>query len=155
MGIRRSCPKVRELLQVSGVDLSRGGGIPELHAFQRYLTQYMFVVYSGLKCDIMFDGPVMSPQRINLLYDGQHSHVIINLSAAMARRYVCPACNKGCESGAQHRCVASCDACTAIPPCTQDVARIHCDECNRHFRNTACFENHKKSDNNWEIRVRG
>jgi hypothetical protein len=67
---RKILPKVRELLQASGVDLSRGGGIPELQAFQRHLSQYRIVVYSGLRCDsIMFDGQVATPQRINLLYD--------------------------------------------------------------------------------------
>jgi hypothetical protein len=45
---RKILPKLRELLQASGVDLSRGGGIPELQAFQRHLSQYMIVVYSGL-----------------------------------------------------------------------------------------------------------
>ena len=142
---RKILPKVRELLQASGVDLSRGGGIPELQAFQRHLSQYRIVVYSGLQCDnIMFDGQVATPQRINLLYDDQHYHVITNLTAAMAKRYVCPACNKGCERGAQHKCDASCDACSAIPPCIQDSDSIHCGECNRNFRNAACFENHKQ-----------
>jgi hypothetical protein len=59
-GYKKILPKVHELLQASGVDLSRGV-IPELHAFQRYLSQYRIVVYSGLKCDIMFDGHVTSP----------------------------------------------------------------------------------------------
>ena len=88
--------KVRELLQGSGVDLRRGGGIPELQAFQRHLSVYRIVVYSGLRCDIMFDGQVAKPRRINL-YDGQHYHVIAKKMAVMAKRYVCPACNKGCD----------------------------------------------------------
>jgi len=44
----------------------------------------------------MFDWQVASRQRINLLYDA-HYHVITNLTAAMTKRYVCPACNEGCE----------------------------------------------------------
>jgi hypothetical protein len=136
MGRKKILPKVRELLQAAVVDLSRGGGIPELQAFQRHLSEYRIVVYSGLQCEsIMFDGQVATAQRINLVYDGQHYHVITNLTAAMAERYVCLACNKGCSRGAQHRCEASCDACSAIPPCIQNNARIPCDECNRHFRN--------------------
>ena len=142
---REILPKVHELLQASGVDLSRGGGIPELQAFQRHLSQYRIVVYSGLRCDsIMCDGHVTTSQRNNLFYDGQHYHVITNLTAAMAKRYVCPACNKGFRRGEQHRCDASCDACTVIPPCIQDNARIPCDECNSYFRNTVCFVNHKR-----------
>jgi hypothetical protein len=145
---RKILPKVREFLQASGVDLSGGGGIPELQAFQRHFPHFRIVVYAGLKCDkILFDGLVTSPQRINVLYDGHHYHVIVNLPAAMARRYVCPACNRGCKRGAQHRCNATCDACTAIPSCIQDVARIPCDERNRYLHtyiNTTCFENHKR-----------
>jgi hypothetical protein len=90
MGRKTILPKVNELLQAAGVDLSRGGMIPELHPFQRHLSQYRTVVYSGLRCDsIMFDGQVATRQRINLLYDGQHYHIITNLTAAMAKRYVC------------------------------------------------------------------
>jgi hypothetical protein len=81
---------------------------------------------------------------INLLYDDRHYHVIMNLTVAMAKGYVCPACNKGCRRGAQHKCDASCDACLAIPPCIQNNDSIPCDECNRHLRNAMCFENHKQ-----------
>lgn len=35
-------------------------------------------------------------------------------------------------------------ACSTIQPCIPDNARIPCDECNRHFRNATCFENHKR-----------
>jgi hypothetical protein len=88
---RKILPKVRELLQVAVVDLSRGGVIPELQVFQRHLS-YRIVVHSGLRCDsITFDGQVTTSQRISLLYDGLHYHVITNLTAAMANRYLCPA----------------------------------------------------------------
>jgi len=88
-------PKVHELLQTSGVDLSKGGRIPERQAFQRHLSQYRIVVYSGLRCDnIMFDGQVATSQRMNLLYDGEHYHVITKLTAAMAKRYMCPSATR-------------------------------------------------------------
>jgi hypothetical protein len=92
----------------------------------------------------MFDGQVATSQRTNLLYNDQYYHVITNLTAAMAKGYVCPACNKGCRRGAQHNSDASCDACSAIASCIQDSDRIPCDECNRHFRNAVYFENHKQ-----------
>ena len=136
---------MNEFLHASDADLSRGGGIPELQVFQRHLPEFRIVVYSGLRCEsIMFDGQVGTPQKINLLYDDVHYHMITNLTAAMTKRYVFPACNKGCKRGAQHRCDVSCDACTAIPLCTEDNARIPCEVCNRHFRNATCFENHKR-----------
>lgn len=102
-------------------------------------------MYSGLRCEnIIFDGQIAKSQRINLLYDDQHYHGITNLMTAMAKEYECPACNKGCTRGVQHKCDASCDACSAIPSCKQDNTRIPCDECNGHFRNSTRFENHKR-----------
>jgi hypothetical protein len=142
---RKILPKVRELLEVTGVDLINGGGMPELTAFQRHFSQYKIVVYSGLTCDsIMYEGQVTSHLRINLMYDGEDYNVITNLTGAMTRRYVCPACNKGCKRGERHSCEATCNSCTASPPCEWDHARIPCDICNRHFRNATCFANHKR-----------
>ena len=62
--------------------------------FQDNFRQYKIVVYAGLNCDdIMFEGRVETPERLNLLYDEvmRHYHVIGNLRAAMAKRYVCKA----------------------------------------------------------------
>jgi hypothetical protein len=76
-----------------------------------------------LHCHIMFDGQVTSAQSINLLNDGEYYCVIANMTVAMAKLFVCAACNKGCERGAQYRCDASCDVCSVISPCIQDIAR--------------------------------
>jgi len=48
---RKILPKVHELLQAWGGNLSREGGIPELQAFQRHLPVYRSVVHSSLRCD--------------------------------------------------------------------------------------------------------
>ena len=39
----------------------------------------------------MFEGQVDSPKRINPLYDDveQHYHVIVNITGAMAKNYLC------------------------------------------------------------------
>ena len=44
----------------------------------------------------MFDGQVQTEKRINLLYDdvSRHYHVIVNITGAMAKRYVCEACKE-------------------------------------------------------------
>ena len=81
---RKILPKVRELLEVTGVDLINGGDLPELTAFQRHFSQYKIVVYSGLTCDsIMYEDQVTSHLRINLMYDGEHYNVITNLTGEM------------------------------------------------------------------------
>ena len=73
-------PIVDRLLETTGIDLSTGGGIPELMRFQEHLKEYRIVVFGGLNCEnIIFDGEVESEKRINLLYDDvtKHYHVIV------------------------------------------------------------------------------
>jgi hypothetical protein len=101
---RKGClilPHVRRLLTNTGIDLIRGGGLPELAMFQQYLTDYRIVVYEGFDSKrIMFDGQNAgsTKPRINLLNDDitRHYHVINNLTGATIQEYVCRACNKGC-----------------------------------------------------------
>jgi hypothetical protein len=63
--------EVDRLLEATGVDLSRGGGVPELESFQEYFRdRYKTVVYTGLRSDlIIYEGQVDAPKRINLLFD--------------------------------------------------------------------------------------
>jgi len=93
----------------------------------------------------MFEGHVESPKRNNLLYDDveQHYHVIVNITGAMAKKYVCNACNKSCANEATHCCDQTCSDSKASPPCAFSAVRIPCTECNRHFRSQTCFANHK------------
>jgi hypothetical protein len=49
-------PIVQDLLATTGIDLSGGGGIPELKKFQEHFRDYKITVYQGLACeDIMFE----------------------------------------------------------------------------------------------------
>jgi hypothetical protein len=140
-------PAVNALFRETGIDLRNGGGIPELTRFQEHFLEYRIFVHSGLNCDnIMFYGQVESNVRVNLLYDDvkRHFHVITNLIGAMAQRYICNGCNKGCKRGVTHKCDVTCSGCTSVPPCVPDAdRRIPCDQCNRHFRRRICFNNHK------------
>jgi len=82
---------VDRLLVTTGIDLTNGGGIPELIKFQEHLKDYRIVVFRGLTCDdIMFDGKVESEKRINLLYDDveRHYHVIHSVTGALSREFV-------------------------------------------------------------------
>ena len=119
--------------------------------FQENFRQYKIVVYCGLSCeDIMFEGQVDSPKRLNILYDEveRHYHVIVNLTGAMAKKYVCKGCSKACKRDV----VQSATRRVAI---AWSVRRAHsrrfespCDDCHRHFRNAACFANHKLRTSN-------
>ena len=140
-------PVVDKLLETTGIDLNSGGWIPELTRFQEHFHEYKIVVYSGLNCDsIMYQGHVESGKRINLLFDEvtRHYHVIGNLIGAMAKRYVCEGCNKGCRYGASHTCEQTCSDYMVSPPFKYAGPRIPSKLCNRHFRSQTCFDNHKK-----------
>jgi hypothetical protein len=76
---RKIRPVVDNLLATTGIDLTNGGGIPELMKYQEHSKEYRIVVFGGLNCsDMIFDGQVESENRINLLYDDvtHHYHVI-------------------------------------------------------------------------------
>jgi hypothetical protein len=150
---RKILPAVQHLLQMSGIHLDNGGGgIPELAKFQEHFSDYKIVVYNGPYCDSnMFEGgggqqKQSSQKRLNLLYDDvtRHYHEIRNLTGAMAKRYVCTACNKGRERCVIHVCDHTFRDCMTSPPCAATGNRIPCDVCNRNFRNVSCFEKHKK-----------
>ena len=87
---------VDELLKASGVDLSNGGGLEELQQFQDYLSDYKIIVYDGLSPDrLIFSGNSVSNKKLYLLYDADtgHYNVITNIKAAMAKNYICDACD--------------------------------------------------------------
>jgi len=44
-------PVVQRLLETTGINLDRGGGIEELTRFQEYIKEYRIVVFSGLNCE--------------------------------------------------------------------------------------------------------
>jgi hypothetical protein len=62
---RKIRPEVQRLLETTGIDLSSGGGIPELEQFQdHFRDQYKIIVYGGLNCDsIYFEGRLDAPKR--------------------------------------------------------------------------------------------
>jgi hypothetical protein len=93
----------------------------------------------------MFEGQVETSERINLLYYDvtRHYHVIGNLTAAMAKKFVCKACGKGRHRDIMNKCDQTCSDCMASPPCVQAGVRIPCTDCNRHYRSQSCFANHK------------
>ena len=45
---------VDSLLETTGIDLSRGGGVTELTRFQEHFKEYRIVVFGGLNCEDIF-----------------------------------------------------------------------------------------------------
>lgn len=144
---RKTRPIFQQVLETTCIDLDNGAGIPELTKFQEHFHDYKIVVYEGLNCDsIMFEGQVAFSTRLNLLYDDvtRYYHVIINLTSALAKRYVCKACNTRCKRDVAHICDQTRSDSLASPPRLFAGIRIPCDECNRHYRSQTCFDNHEK-----------
>ena len=78
------------------MDLSTGGSLQELAQFQEYLSDYKIVVFSGRSTDkFIFTGNSVSSKKLYLLYnaDTKHSSVITNIKVAMAKKYICNACD--------------------------------------------------------------
>ena len=76
-------------------------GKPELFKFEEHFPEYKITVYQGLACGyIKSQGQVDCPKRINLLYVDvePHYHVIVTITSAMAKRFMCNSINKTCAS---------------------------------------------------------
>ena len=91
-------------------------------------------------------GRVKTTERTYLLYDEVTRRYLMigNLTAAMARTYVCKACGKYCRSDVSHTCDQTCSYFMASQPCVATGVRIPCADCDRHFRNQTSFANHKR-----------
>jgi hypothetical protein len=129
------------------LNVDNGACIPELIWFQDHFSQYKIVVYVGLDCNsIMFEGQVEASERLNLLYDDvtRHYLVIGTVTDAMAKRYVCKACGKGCSRDITHTCDRSCSDCMTSIPCVSAGVPIPYADYNRHFRSQNCFDNHMR-----------
>ena len=104
---------VEYLLKASGIDLSNGAGLEELQHF-------------------------LSAKKLYFLYDSDgYYKVITNIKVAMAKTYVCNACETSYDL--RHKCNIACTLCTATPPCTKDQTR-YCGTCNRSFLSKKCFQ---------------
>jgi hypothetical protein len=99
-------------------------------------------VFDCLKPDrVIFSGNSVSTKKLYLLYDSDvgHYNVITNIKAAMAKKYMCEACDSLYDN--THSCDKKCSQCTATPPCIKDLSK-YCGICNRWFLSEKCFQNH-------------
>jgi hypothetical protein len=66
---------VEDLLKVSGVNLTNGGGLEELEQFQENFSDCKIIAFDGLCPDrIIFSGHSLSAKKLYLLYDSESGH---------------------------------------------------------------------------------
>ena len=121
-------------------------GLNEVALFQQYLTNYQIVVVSGDHNNSIIYPPQSSgtdekPKLILYLHDN-HFDVITKLPGFLCRSYFCFRCHKAYDHTTDHLCSAMCRSCRGFG-CVLEGDGIPCSECNRLFKNQACYDRHK------------
>ena len=135
------------------LQLHRAGNVPlgpcgmeEVKLFQNYLSNYQIIVVSGdHNHSIIY--PHKPPdtdekQSIYLYYHNNHFDVITSIPGFLNKSYFCHRCHKAYDHTADHLCPAMCKSCRAFG-CVLEGDGIVCNECDRLFKNQACYDHHK------------
>ena len=125
-------------------------GINEVKLFQNYLTNYQIIVVSGDHNNSIIYPP-QPPETdekptISLYLHDKHFDVITTLPGFLNRSYFCHRCHKSYSNTADHVCPAMCRSCRAFG-CVLEGDGIVCNECDRLFKNQACYDHHKEPIN--------
>lgn len=145
----------RDLCEDANVDLTNGGGVEHIQAFQNFFNaqqkvedKYNIIVYADRRGkNILFTGMQKNPsiKKIFLLLDENHYFLIRSIQGAFCFGYYCEECLVGYSSIEAHKkCPYTCPQCYTKPPCKKTTTEIKCEKCNRYFRGTICFEKHKE-----------
>ena len=121
-------------------------GIEEVKLFQNYLVNYQIIVVSGTHNNSIIYPPkppdTDEKPIISLYYHNNHFDVITTLPGFLRRGYFCQRCHKAYDHTVDHLCSAMCSSCRAFG-CVFEAGGIGCNECNRLFKNQACYDRHK------------
>ena len=139
------------------LDLHQAANVPlgpccmdEVKLFQQYLTNYQIIVVSG-----DHNNSIIYPSKppgtdekptIYLYYHNKHFDVITTLPGFLNKTYFCHRCHKSYDHTADHVCSAMCGSCRAFG-CVLEGDGIVCNECDRLFKNQACYDHHKEPIN--------
>ena len=139
-----------DLHQAANVPL-RPCGLNEVEQFQQHLTNYQIVVVSGDHNNSIIYPPQPpanpDPEKsIYLYFHANHFNVITTLPGFLNRSYFCHRCHKAYSNTCDHLCDDMCRSCRSIE-CKLVGSGITCNECNRLFKNQACYDNHKQPIN--------
>ena len=121
-------------------------GMDEVKLFQNYLSNYQIIVVSGDHNNSIIYPPqppgTDEKPTINLYFHGKHFDVITSIPGFLNRSYFCHRCHKSYDHTTDHLCSTMCRSCRAFG-CVLEGDGIVCNECDRLFKNQACYDHHK------------
>ena len=125
-------------------------GINEVKLFQNYLSNYQIIVVSGDHNNSIIYPPqppgTDEKPTINLYFHDKHFDVITSLPGFLNRSCFCHRCHKSYDHTTDHLCPTMCRSCRAFG-CVLEGEGIVCNECDRLFKNQACYDHHKEPIN--------
>ena len=126
-------------------------GIDEVKLFQNYLVNYQIIVVSGTHNNSIIYPPkppgTDEKPIISLYYHNNHFDVITKLPGFLSRGYFCQRCHKAYDHTSDHVCPTMCSSCRGFG-CVFEAKGIVCNECDRLFKNQACYDRHKNEPMN-------
>ena len=126
-------------------------GIDEVKLFQNYLVNYQIIVVSGTHNNSIIYPPkppdTDEKPIISLYYHNNHFDVITKLPGFLSRSYFCQRCHKAYDHTSDHVCPDMCSSCRGFG-CVFEAKGIVCNECDRVFKNQACYDRHKNESIN-------
>ena len=126
-------------------------GLNEVELFQQHLVNYQIIVVSSDHSNSIIypTQPPANPdpeKSIYLFYHANHFDVITSLPGFLNRSYFCHRCHKAYSNTTDHLCEEMCRACGGFG-CEFEDNGIVCNECDRVFKNQACYDRHKEPIN--------
>ena len=135
------------LHQAANVPL-RPCGLNEVKLFQQHLVNYQIIVVSGDHNNAIIYPPEPptnpNPEKsIYLYFHANHFDVITSLPGFLNRSRFCHRCHKPYDHTTDHLCPDACRSCRGFG-CEYEDGGIVCNECDRIFKNQACYDHHKE-----------
>ena len=126
-------------------------GLDEVELFQQYLVNYQIIIVSGDHNNSIIyprqPPAIPDPEKsIYLYYQAKHFDVITSLPGFLNRGYFCHRCHKAYNNTTDHICDGACRSCGGFD-CHLQGDGIVCNECDRLFKNQACYDRHKEPIN--------
>ena len=123
-------------------------GLREVELFQQHLVNYQIIVVSGDQNNSIIypyqPPPNPNPEKsIYLYYQANHFDVITTLPGFLCKSYFCHRCHKAYDHTTDHLCKDQCRMCRGFG-CVYEDGGITCNECDRLFKNQACYDRHKE-----------